>query len=398
MRRPQISVVIPAYIQNDDQAAWLIEAIQSVYAQSFDDWEIVIVDDCSPLPVTMSGDDLMLLQHDIRRGAGAARNTGIAASTAPYILCLDADDRLKPNALQMLYDMRCPQGVVYGDLEYFGDRTGVHNLPEWSLGILLRGTSPLAVTALMPREAWREVGGFDEQLPGMEDVDFWIRLAERGVCGLRIPSVTFEYRRHAASRQAGIEADNRAKMQQIVDIIKQRHRKVASEMATIEAKCATCPGKGGQGTGVATAIPQGVDPNNTIRIRYVGRMNGSFLIHGFGSGAKYTVSGRGDTLIVDVRDADNFMNRATGGRPDFEKIENVIQPVPVVAAPKAQDNPAVTLPVITSMNVKDAQQLIEYTRDIPDVAVWLAEERAQESPRKTIVTALEKRIGELRSA
>src|SRR5260221_703850 len=127
---PEISVVIPAYIQNDDQAAWLIEAIQSVYAQLFDDWEIVIVDDCSTLPVTMSGDDLTLLQHDIRRGAGAARNTGIAASTAPYILCLDADDRLKPDALQMLYDMRCPQGVVYGDLEYFGDRIGVHNLPE----------------------------------------------------------------------------------------------------------------------------------------------------------------------------------------------------------------------------------------------------------------------------
>ena len=393
---PEISVVIPAYLQNRDQSAWLIEAVQSVYDQTFKDFEIVIVDDGSPLPVNISGEDLQVICHDHRRGAGAARNTGIAAASAPYILCLDADDRLKPDALMLLYNERCPQGVVYGDLEYFGDRTGVHNLPELSLAILLRGTSPLAVTALMPREAWREVGGFDEQLPGMEDVDFWIKLAERGVCGMRVPAVTFEYRRHAYSRQAGIEADNRAKMQEIVRVIQQRYRKVASEMANIEQKCATCPGKGGQGNGVATVIPQGVDPNNTVRIRYVGAMMGSFRIHGFGSGAKYTVNGRGDTVIVDVRDVDNFMSRATGGRPDFEKVENIIQPVPIVSAPRVVENPPVTLPVITSMNVKDAQQLIEYTSDIPDLAVWLAEERAQETPRKTIIQVIEKRIGALR--
>lgn len=394
---PEISIVIPAYIQNRDQAGWLLEAVTSVYDQGFKDFEIIIVDDCSPLPVNLAGEDLQVICHDHRRGAGAARNTGIAAAKSPYILCLDADDRLKPEALRALYDARCPHSVVYGDLEYFGDRTGVHNLPEWSLAILLRGTSPLAITALMPREAWREVGGFDEQLPGMEDVDFWIRLAERGVCGTRVPVVTFEYRRHATSRQAGIEADNRAKMQEIVRVIQQRHRKVASEMATIEAKCATCPGKGGASNGVPTSIPAGVDVNNTVRIRYVGNMMGSFLIHGFGSGAKYTVNGRGDTVVVDVRDVDNFMSRAIGGRPEFEKIENIIQPVPVVAAPRMIDNPAVTLPVITSMSVKKAQELIEQTSDIPDIAVWLAEERAQEMPRKTILQVLEKRIAELRA-
>jgi len=338
-------------------------------------------------------------KHDRRRGAGAARNTGIAAATGDYIMCLDADDRLKPNGLQALWESRCPDGVVYGDLEYIGDRTGLHLLPDWALDMLLRGTSPLPVTALHRREAWRRAGGFDEHLPGMEDVDYWIKLAQNGVCGAHIGEVIFEYRRHAASRQAGLEANNRARMRQCVEVIQSRYRKAISQMAAIQANCSKCPGRGGQGRGVMSDLPPEVGAN-TIRLRYVGPMQGSFRVHGFETGAKYFVTGRGDTITVDVRDVPGIMHRATGGRPDFEQLPDL--PIPQgmsVSAPAgANDNPPPTLEQITSLNVKEATELIESTTDLADLTVWLAEERAQEKPRKSVVAVLEARIEEMQSA
>jgi hypothetical protein len=401
---PDVAVIMPAFIQNDEQFDWMAEALESVFAQSFTNWELIIVDDCSP--VELSGPtqgQIRVIHHDRRRGAGAARNTGIAATKAPYLLCLDADDRLKPDGLQRLWDMRCPKGVVYGNLEYVGERTGSHDLPDWSLELLLRGVSPLPVTALHPRSAWRLVGGFDESLPGLEDVDYWIRLAERGVCGVHVPGVIFEYRRHSASRQAGLEANDKMRMRQVREVLQHRYRKAASDMVSVIKGCSKCPGSGGQGTGVKMELPPEVDSSNTMRLRYVGPMQGGFQARGFGTGAKYFIDGRGATIVVDRRDAEALLQRQTGGRPDFEVLQDA---APVEAAPAnapvvasaALDDPPSYLPVITDLNAKDAIGLIRNTVDAPDLAVWLAEERANDEPRKTVIAALEDRIAEVSAA
>lgn len=398
---PDVSVIVPAYVASDEQFNWLAEAANSVLHQSFTSWEMIIVDDASPVALEGNAQgQVRVLKHDRRRGAGAARNTGIAAATGEYILCLDADDRLKPNGLQTLWDARCPVGVVYGDLEYFGDRAGVHTLPPWSLEILLRGTSPLPITSLHRREAWRLAGGFDERLPGMEDVDYWIKLAQVGVCGYHVDGIIFEYRRHTASRQAGLEANNRERMRACVEIIQSRHRKVAGQMAAVQGNCSKCPGRGGQGTGIVSELPPEVGPN-TVRLRYVGPMQGSFRAHGFATGARYYIDGRGDTIVVDVRDMPGLLQRATGGRPDFEQIPDVPPSYGAPVSPAAQasiENPPPALAQITDLNVKEATELIESTSDLSDLAVWLAEERAQEKPRKSVVAVLEARIEELQSA
>lgn len=137
--------------------------------------------------------------------------------------------------------------------------------------------------------------------------------------------------------------------------------------------------------------------SNTVRLRYLGPMQGSFQAHGFTTGAKYVISGRGDTITVDVRDADALLARATGGRNDFERIDNIASPDPVetAAITAALDNPPSNLSQITSLNIKDAQAMIDDTTDLPDLRVWLAEERASDKPRKTIIAVLEARISEL---
>ncbi len=406
---PEIAVITPAYMQNDRQIDWLTEAMLSVQAQTFTDWELIIVDDASPVALEGPADgQIRLIHHDRRRGAGAARNTGLAAARSAYVLCLDADDRLKPDALQTLWDRRCAQGVIYGDLEYFGDKTGLHTLPGWNLEMLLRGTSPLPVTALHTRDAWRAVGGFDEQLPGMEDVDYWIKLAARGVCGRHIDQVIFEYRRHVDSRQAGLEADNRARMKACVEIIQARYRKIASEVTTVAANCGKCPGKGGPSYPMSNDIPAEVGAQRLL-LRYTGPMRGSFRAHGFATGAKYFVNGHGDTITVDVRDAPNLLLRATGGRPDFEQLQ-VLPPqapqatwpsppaAPVSTAPRVAEVLPPTLPVIADMSAKDAVELIEVTESRLDLGIWLAEERASEKPRKSVIAAVEARLQALDEA
>jgi hypothetical protein len=393
---PSLSVIIPAYVNSPEQADWLHEAMQSVISQSFTDRELIIVDDGSSHDLLVNEDIeyWRVIRHDRRRGAGAARNTGIAAAKGEYVLCLDADDRLKPGALKTLWDARCSRGVVYGDLEYVGDRQGVHPLPTWSVDILMRGQSPLPITSLFPREAWRSVGGFDESLPGLEDVDFWIKLAERGICGLKIPGVIFEYRRHANSRQATLQGSNNVGMRQVVEMIQARYRRIAVDMAAIQAKCSKCPGAGGVGQGVKQMMDDKVGPD-TVQVRYIGPMLGSFTAHGFATGAKYFINGRGDTITVDVRDVEGLLKRHTGGQRDFEQLALIATPVKEVAVNLGNDSPPPNLAHISDLTVKEAEALIADTAELPDLIIWLAEERASEAPRKGILTPLEARIAEL---
>lgn len=149
-------------------------------------------------------------------------------------------------------------------------------------------------------------------------------------------------------------------------------------------------------------LPPEVDSGNTVRLRYVGPMQGGFQARGFATGAKYFIDGRGATITVDRRDIEALLQRQTGGRPDFEVLLDAA-PVPAavvpVAAPSptgvALDNPPVSLAVITTMNAKEAIALIGETGDLTDLAVWSAEERASEKPRKTVIEALEAQIAAL---
>src|SRR5713101_4159733 len=96
-RQTRLSVVIPTY----DRQALCERALRSVRAQDVDGMEIIVVDDCSPspftLPAEMAADPrIRVVRHDVNRGAGQARDTGIAASRGAWIAFLDSDDYWLP--------------------------------------------------------------------------------------------------------------------------------------------------------------------------------------------------------------------------------------------------------------------------------------------------------------
>jgi glycosyltransferase involved in cell wall biosynthesis len=198
--QPRASIVIPCY--NDGR--FLEEAIRSVerYSNTID-YELIIVNDGSneaeTLKVlnTLSQKGYKVL-HQENRGPGAARNHGIRAAQGVYILPLDSDNKIRPRYISegiRILDNEPRIGVVYGNAEYFGEKTGVWTMPDFCLAELIR-CNFIDTCAVFRRSVWEEVGGYDENrlLMGWEDWDFWLRIAIRSWGFYHSHEVLFDYR------------------------------------------------------------------------------------------------------------------------------------------------------------------------------------------------------------
>jgi glycosyltransferase involved in cell wall biosynthesis len=164
--------------------------------------EVIVVDDGSSETETMT--ILRQLEEagycvvsQPNRGLSAARNAGIRLAKGEYILPLDSDNRLRDVYLSegvFLLKNNPSIGVIYADAEYFGERNGPWHLPEFDLLSLTRANF-IDACALYRKSLWEEVGGYDEQmLMGLEDWDFWLRVAFHGGSFVHLPQIGFDYR------------------------------------------------------------------------------------------------------------------------------------------------------------------------------------------------------------
>ncbi|MEA2560801.1 MAG: hypothetical protein QOH06_2305 [Acidobacteriota bacterium] len=198
----RLSVVIPCY----DHGELLIEAVASAersMAGMAEPYELIVVDDGSRQPRTLEVFAALeaagyFVVHQENQGLAAARNRGIELATGRYVLPLDADNRLLPGfpeAAAGVLDEDPRVGVVYGDRREIGLRSGLVQVPEFDLDMLLTGNFIDACTVIR-KSAWSECGGFDRNMPhqGWEDWDFWISAAERGWQFHHLPGAAFEYR------------------------------------------------------------------------------------------------------------------------------------------------------------------------------------------------------------
>lgn len=201
---PKVSVIVPCY----NLGAFLDEAIDSVLAQTFQDFEVLVVDDGSTDPATQA------LLADYRRprtrvmrtphaGVSAARNTAIAHTTGTYLCALDADDRLEPAYLEKAVErLEADPSIAFVScwLRTFGDEQWEWTPERCDLpGLLWEDT--VLTASLVRRDAVVAVGGYDAGMPiqGAEDWDLWLTLVERGYRGVILPEVLFNYRRRSGS-------------------------------------------------------------------------------------------------------------------------------------------------------------------------------------------------------
>ncbi len=196
---PKVSVVIPCF----NLGRYVDEAVASVLNQTFDDFEIIIVNDGSTDEATKHllfeyQKPKTVAYHTKNQGLSAARNYGIERSNGEFIACLDADDKLHPDFLKrsvgVLNESNEHIGFVPIGVQQFGESESAFIPPENSLFHMFADNS-FVCTCMFRRKCWEAVGGYNESMmDGYEDWDFWLKLIEKGFSWKIIPDILFYYR------------------------------------------------------------------------------------------------------------------------------------------------------------------------------------------------------------
>ena len=196
--RGLVSIIIPCY----NHGRYLREAIESALAQTYRPIEVIVVDDgSSDNSAEIAAEYPVMLVTQDNQGVGAALNHGIRLAKGQYLARLDADDKLHASFVERC--VRVLEGhpecaFVYTWAVLFGQRSGVFYSRPYDLRRLKLGNY-IPATALMRTKAIKEVGGFDSDLPWVEDWDLWLSFAERGLFGRLLPEPLIYYRQHKTS-------------------------------------------------------------------------------------------------------------------------------------------------------------------------------------------------------
>ncbi len=198
-----VSVVIPCF----NHGKFIDEAVNSVLNQTFQDFEIIIVNDGSTDEFTnellknYSKPKTKVIMTE-NQGVSVARNVGIKEAKGKYILPLDADDKILPAYLEKavkIIEENTKFGIIYCEAEFFGAKTEKWNLPEYRFSDILNGNC-IFCTALFRKSSWKKVNGYKKEMKNAwEDYEFWLSLIEIGEEVYRIPEVLFQYRQHKIS-------------------------------------------------------------------------------------------------------------------------------------------------------------------------------------------------------
>ena len=186
---PKVSVIIPTH----NRAEYLRSSITSVLNQTYQDFEIIIVDDGSKdhtheVVASFTDPRIKYIRHDTGKGDAGARNTGIINSSGDYIGFLDDDDQWLPTklALQVTVLVNSPPhigGVYTGHFDISGTDGTITNISypvrrgDLSRYALIESCF-ITSCVLLKRECFEKVGLFDESIPYCNDRDMWIRIAK----------------------------------------------------------------------------------------------------------------------------------------------------------------------------------------------------------------------------
>lgn len=318
-----ISVVIPV---GPGHEKFVQDAVDSVEAQTFQQWECIVVNDTGgSIPELPSW--VRVLETKGKTGTAHARNVGIEASRGKLFLPLDADDYLEPVALKVMYETwREEPNIIYSDFWDTGPDgkvTGIHECDDYDPNLVAgrkrtfngqpREGMIHSVTALTPKAAWDAVGGYDESLPAWEDWDFALSALDKGFCSRRVALPLFTYRKNTGLRREENYNDFEASKEGIL----KKWGKIWEGGYEL-AGCRTC------GARKATAYPLNspsaqmaprrinTEQEGVTLVRYIGSKSGTTPYRG-SSGTVYWFGASEAVKYVLNQDMDKFMRQ-----PDFQ--------------------------------------------------------------------------------
>jgi glycosyltransferase involved in cell wall biosynthesis len=205
---PLVSIIIPCY----KQGHFLSEAIESVFDQTYPNHEIIVIDDGSPDDTSQVASryaGVRLIRQE-NQGLSGARNRGISVSHGEFLVCLDADDRLLPGALESGLtcmaqrpesEMVCGRYRVIREDGAPSDVVSDLCAGDLYLGLLAKNCIGPVAPVIFRREVFDKVGGFDTNISPASDYDIYLRIARR--CPThRHEGIVAEYRAYNSSMSA----------------------------------------------------------------------------------------------------------------------------------------------------------------------------------------------------
>lgn len=213
---PTVSVVICAY----NAAPYISETLESLFAQTFSDYEVIVINDGSTdetAAVLTPYLDRIVYHEQANKGPAAARNAALRLARGQYISVLDSDDLWMPNYLEKMvgYLQAHPEiDVIYPNAMLFGNShlngKVFQDIYPSSHPVTLEKflTKECSVFGLVTfrREILNRVGLYDEGLRGVEDLDLWLRMLQHGYRFTFTDEVLVKYRRHDTSLSASSTA------------------------------------------------------------------------------------------------------------------------------------------------------------------------------------------------
>lgn len=207
MEQPLVSAIIPVY----NCERYLVDAIESVLAQTYRPIEIIVVDDGSlddTADIAQSCKEVRYI-YQTNQGQGPAMNAGIKAARGEFIAFLDADDLWTPNKLgvQMDYLTEHPHvGYVIARMQNFLE-PGIELPRRMTKDLLLTETVGLSVGTLVARKTvFEHVGNFDASYCHAKDVDWFVRAREAGIRMAILPEILLHRRLHSRNRSYRTQA------------------------------------------------------------------------------------------------------------------------------------------------------------------------------------------------
>jgi glycosyltransferase involved in cell wall biosynthesis len=207
-----------------DYGHFIRECLESVAAQTYRDFEHIVVDAASADNTFAIAKEytphVIRLQEDW--GLSTSRNAGLMLARGEFIVSIDADDKIHPQFLEKLVPHAGYKKIVCPGLQEFGTGTGA-GWPCW--GFTQRdflANNRVFCCSMYSRAMWAEVGGYDRHLDfmGCEDWELWTNMIAHGCTVTIVPEILFYYRVHPASSTARCQQYNA----QRIDYIREKHK------------------------------------------------------------------------------------------------------------------------------------------------------------------------------
>lgn len=368
MNSRNVALIIPVYVNNDEQLHWFEECLQSASEQNC---IVSIHDDGSEVDIgnvvsTYIKKNAIFSRSEQNLGVSHARNEAVKqVPDGSLILPLDCDDTLKPGTVERLVSVW--NGIpLYTDIAKFGLENIEHYvIMEWDCSHLFNFVGFTSVNVLHSKEQWKTIGGWDESIDFYEDGEYNARLFGN-FCAKRFPEPLINYRIHAGQRT-----------KKYCSLSMVYAKKILAMVRRLDMPCTGCGGKRRSGGGAAA--PRGSKGSSVqitgergdnimvdnaslplqfegkVLARYIGgKGKGKHYYQGIVSKMYYRSVQYGDLVYADSRDVSKLNDAGTS---KFVPIERSVAQKPVpVAVPVAVPAP---IPVV----------VIEDTPRVPKVNI-----------------------------